>query len=134
MLRKMTSNETKYVKIVNKNNQININPIVSRFSNVQRFLTASEIKSCINRGAIVSEIKGDKLTPLSLENYDIVEDTVVEEPTPEVTEEVKKEEVAPVVEDKTVVEEEPTPEVTEEVEESQQPDPYENLDYSTEEE
>lgn len=113
MLKKMNNTETKYVKIVNRNNQVNITPIIPRFCTVQRFLTATEIKACLNRGAIVSEIKGDKLFPLSLENYNnIIVETPVVKKEIKVTEEVTK----------TVVEE---PEVTEDFETiEKQSDPY----------
>lgn len=97
MIRNMTETETKYVKIINKNNQVNIIPMISRFTTVQRFLTAREIRACLNKGALVSAIKADgTFTPLNMENYDSIEEVDAEEvelnSAPEVVEEATTEE------------------------------------------
>lgn len=122
MTRFMDENETRYVKILNKNNQINITPIIPRFCTVQRFLTPSEMKACLAKGASLSAIEGDKLIPLTKENCNIIEvkdiitetkeELVVETPaveekkeTSDIITEVTPEEVVPEVEVKTTVEE-----------------------------
>lgn len=122
MIRTMTQTETKYVKIVNKNNQINTTPIICRFSTVERFLTALEIRACILKGALVSEITSNGLRPLSLDTYNKIE---VNEPATEtpVTEEV--------VEDITESEE-PVVEETTDTTEDEQTDPYDTDNYGAE--
>lgn len=122
MIRTMTQTETKYVKIVNKNNQINTTPIICRFSTVERFLTALEIRACILKGALVSEITSNGLRPLSLDTYNKIK---VNEPATEtpVTEEV--------VED-TTESEEPVVEETTGTTEDEQTDPYDTDNYGAE--
>lgn len=122
MIRTMTQTETKYVKIVNKNNQINTTPIICRFSTVERFLTALEIRACILKGALVSEITSNGLRPLSLDTYNKIE---VNEPATEtpVTEEV--------VEDITESEESVVEETTDTTED-EQTDPYDTDNYGVE--
>ena len=93
MVRQMNENETRYVQINNKNNQINLSSIISRFSKVRRFLTPAEMRVCLKKGASLYSVNGDELTPLTESNYNMIEDESVPE-------EVKKEEiVAPVVEE-----------------------------------
>lgn len=122
MVRIMTQTETKYVKIVNKNNQINTTPIICRFSTVERFLTALEIRACILKGALVSEITSNGLKPLSLDTCDKIEvkEPVVETP---VTEEI--------IED-TTESEEPVVEETTGTTEDEQTDPYDTDNYGAE--
>ena len=125
MIRTMTQTETKYVKIVNKNNQINTTPIICRFSTVERFLTALEIRACLLQGALVSEITSNGLRPLSLDTYNKIK---VNEPATEtpVTEEV--------VEDttETVESEEPVVDETTDTTEDEQTDPYDTDNYGAE--
>lgn len=93
MVRQMNENETRYVQINNKNNQINLSSIISRFSKVRRFLTPAEMRVCLKKGASLYSVNGDELTPLTESNYNMIEDEIVPE-------EVKKEEsVTPVVEE-----------------------------------
>ena len=101
--RVMNENERKYVKILNKNNQINITPIIPRFCTVQRYLTAFEMKACLNKGAQLSQIlpNGD-LVQLNESTYNMIE---VEEKKEEVV-------VSEVVEETPVVEEVKTEEAT----------------------
>ena len=122
MVRIMTQTETKYVKIVNKNNQINTTPIICRFSTVERFLTALEIRACILKGALVSEITSNGLRPLSLDTYNKIK---VNEPATEtpVTEEI--------IED-TTESEEPVVEETTGTTEDEQTDPYDTDNYGAE--
>ena len=112
--RVMNENERKYVKILNKNNQINITPIIPRFCTVQRYLTAFEMKACLNKGAQLSQIlpNGD-LVQLNEFTYNMIE-VEEETTTEEITAEEKKEEVivSEVVEEIPVVEEVKTEEVT----------------------
>ena len=139
MIRTMTQTETKYVKIVNKNNQINTTPIICRFSTVERFLTALEIRACILKGALVSEITSNGLRPLSLDTYNKIkvnepatETPVTEEVVDETTETVKSEE--PVVDEttETVKSEEPVVEETTDTTEDKQTDPYDTDNYGAE--
>ena len=139
MIRTMTQTETKYVKIVNKNNQINTTPIICRFSTVERFLTALEIRACILKGALVSEITSNGLRPLSLDTYNKIkvnepatETPVTEEVVDETTETVKSEE--PVVDEttETVKSEEPVVDETTDTTEDEQTDPYDTDNYGAE--
>ena len=139
MIRTMTQTETKYVKIVNKNNQINTTPIICRFSTVERFLTALEIRACILKGALVSEITSNGLRPLSLDTYNKIkvnepatETPVTEEVVEDTTETVKSEE--PVVDEttETVKSEEPVVDETTDTTEDEQTDPYDTDNYGAE--
>lgn len=98
MMRQMKETETKYVQINNRNNQINLSSIISRFSKVRRFLTPAEMRVCLKKGALLYSVNGDELTPLTESNYNLIED----EP---VVEEVKEETVTTPVEETPVVEE-----------------------------
>ena len=91
MVRQMNENETRYVQINNKNNQINLSSIISRFSKVRRFLTPAEMRVCLKKGASLYSVNGDELTPLTESNYNMIEDESVSEEV--------KEPVAPVVEE-----------------------------------
>lgn len=84
MIRQMNENETRYVQINNKNNQINLSSIISRFSKVRRFLTPAEMRVCLKKGASLYSVNNDKLTLLTESNYNMIEDESVPE-------EVKKE-------------------------------------------
>ena len=97
MVRQMNENETRYVQINNKNNQINLSSIISRFSKVRRFLTPAEMRVCLKKGASLYSVNGDELTPLTESNYNMIEDESVseevKEPVTPVVEEVKEPEV-----------------------------------------
>ena len=97
MVRQMNENETRYVQINNKNNQINLSSIISRFSKVRRFLTPAEMRVCLKKGASLYSVNGDELTPLTESNYNMIEDESVseevKEPVAPVVEEVKEPEV-----------------------------------------
>ena len=97
MVRQMNENETRYVQINNKNNQINLSSIISRFSKVRRFLTPAEMRVCLKKGAALYSVNGDELTPLTESNYNMIEDESVpeevKEPVAPVVEEVKEPEV-----------------------------------------
>lgn len=79
MIRQMNENETRYVQINNKNNQINLSSIISRFSKVRRFLTPAEMRVCLKKGASLYSVDGDKLTLLTASNYNMIEDESVKE-------------------------------------------------------
>ena len=79
MVRQMNENETRYVQINNKNNQINLSSIISRFSKVRRFLTPAEMRVCLKKGASLYSVNGDELTPLTESNYNMIEDESVSE-------------------------------------------------------
>lgn len=97
MVRQMNENETRYVQINNKNNQINLSSIISRFSKVRRFLTPAEMRVCLKKGASLYSVDDDKLTLLTASNYNMIEDESVseevKEPVAPVVEEVKEPEV-----------------------------------------
>ena len=97
MIRQMNENETRYVQINNKNNQINLSSIISRFSKVRRFLTPAEMRVCLKKGASLYSVDDDKLTLLTASNYNMIEDESipeeVKEPVTPVVEEVKEPEV-----------------------------------------
>ena len=61
-----------YCSVSTKNIQVNITPIIPRFTRVCRYLTLSEIGSCLSCGAEVIHItnKGDSL--LNKTNYAII--------------------------------------------------------------
>ena len=79
MVRQMNESESRYVQINNKNNQINLSSIISRFSKVRRFLTPAEMRVCLKKGASLYSVNGDELTPLTESNYNMIEDESVPE-------------------------------------------------------
>ena len=100
MQRQMTSKEVRYVNIVNRSRQINLNPIIARFANVKRKLTAAQIRICLINGAYVYAIgdNGQK-TQLNLSNYNILNI-----PDPVITKEETKKEI---INESLVVENQP---------------------------
>ncbi|MGN1394245.1 MAG: hypothetical protein ACI4V7_09520 [Succinivibrionaceae bacterium] len=109
MQRQMTSKEVRYVNIVNRSRQINLSPIIARFANVKRKLTAAQIRICLINGAYVYAIgdNGQK-TQLNLSNYNIlnIPDPVKEENKKEIVKEspvVETQPEAPDIDDETLV-------------------------------
>ena len=98
MQRQMTSKEVRYVNIVNRSRQINLNPIIARFANVKRKLTAAQIRICLINGAYVYAIgENGQKTQLNLSNYNVLN---IPDPVITTKEETKKEIIneSPVVE------------------------------------
>lgn len=122
-----------YCSVSTKNIQVNITPIIPRFTRVCRYLTLSEIGSCLSCGAEVIHItdKGNSL--LNKTNYAIILTNLYKSNSNDSTKHTSKINVIDTHEEttktETVNKETKNKEIKENVLEKQV-DPYENYDVS----
>lgn len=109
----------RYCRVTTRNNPVMINPMITRFTQVNRSLTFSQIAACFKAGAIVDAIdnKGNVIERLNFLNYKNVTTPTIEPTTVNV---VKKE----TVEEKKV--EDDTVSTTDNENDDAQVDPYDD--------
>ena len=120
-----------YCSVSTKNIQVNITPIIPRFTRVCRYLTLSEIGSCLSCGAEVIHITNKGNSLLNKTNYAIILTNLYRSNSNDSTKHTSKIKTIETHEEtkKTETKETKNKEIEKDVLEKQV-DPYENYDVS----
>ena len=107
----MVNTNKYYCKVVTRNFPVNITPIISRYTQITKYLDILQIAMCLKSQATVDIIDGDKAIRLSPDNYmDIIKNIEKARKEKEIKESVAKDEETNKVKSEEVTERTPVQE------------------------